>query len=187
LSAANPPQVVGLLVGGNTGAFSYRSSDWQKMLQFMRETHAALGIRWLVTTSRRSGPKIAAALAELAADPSGGVAQFIDYHTAGPGTLADILARAEAILVTSDSTTMISEAIGACLPVIGIEPDGVRQEERETEYRAFLSSRGWYRALRFSELTPPRFLSALSEIVPRQTSALDELAAALAERLPQLF
>jgi hypothetical protein len=181
------PKLVGVLVGGDTGAFAYSSGDWENLVRFMREAHDSLGVRWLATTSRRSDRDVTAALARLAADPGGGVDQFIDYRAAGPGTLADILAKADAILVTADSTTMISEAVAARLPVVGVLPDGTAIEEREEEYRGFLTDRGWYRPLTFSELTPARFLAALSEIAPRQTSALDELATALAERLPQLL
>jgi mitochondrial fission protein ELM1 len=187
LGPANLPKLVGVLIGGDSGAISYKADDWQKLLSFLRRAHQSLGLRWLITTSRRSGPDVADALVALAADRASGIDKFIDYRTSGPGTLGEILTPAEAILVTADSTTMISEAIAARLPVVGMMPDGATQEEREVEYRAFLGGQGWYRALAFSELSPPRFLEVLSEITPRHTSALDELAAALAERLPQLL
>jgi mitochondrial fission protein ELM1 len=187
LGPANPPKLVGVLIGGNSGAVSYRADDWQVLLRFLRNAHQALGIRWLVTTSRRSALGVADAVAAMATDPDSGIDKFLDYRTSGPGTLTEILAAAEAILVTADSTTMMSEAITARLPVVGVLPDGAEPEEREAEYRAFLAEKGWYRSLSLSALTPPRFLEALAQIAPRQTSALDELASALRERLPQLF
>jgi uncharacterized protein len=187
LGPGNPPKLVGILIGGNTGTISYAARDWEKLLGFMSTAHQATGVRWLATTSRRSGRQIADGLTAAAADPTSGLDEFIDYRTSGSGTVAGILAKADAILVTGDSTTMISEAVAARLAVVGMVPDGAAQEAREIEYRDFLAGRGWYRSLAFSELTPTRFLTALSEIVPRQTSALEELAAALAERLPQLL
>ena len=60
-------------------------------------------------------------------------------------------------------------------------------EAREAEYRAYLASEGWYRSLPLSALSPETFLGALEEIEPRTSSQLDELAAAVSRRLPELF
>ena len=55
------------------------------------------------------------------------------------------------------------------------------------EFRDFLAGEGWYRSLPLSKLTPDAFLAALEEITPRTSSQLDELAAAVSRRLPELF
>jgi hypothetical protein len=81
---------------------------------------------------------------------------------------------------------MISEVVGACLPLIAVRPEATNHEPREMNYRDELTGRGWYRALTLNELTPGRFLEALEQVTPRTTSQLDELAAALSERLPEL-
>jgi uncharacterized protein len=182
-----PPRVIAVLVGGDSGALRYTAEDWSCLTRFLREAHAAHGTRWLATTSRRSGAGIGDALAAMAADASSGIARFIDYRTAGPGTLGEFFAQADAILVTDDSTTMISEAVGARLPVVSVSPANAQLEEREAEYRSLLASNGWLRTIPLPQLTPPAFLAALAEITPRQTSPLDELAADLKQRLPQLF
>jgi mitochondrial fission protein ELM1 len=187
LGRSNPPRRVGVLVGGNSGAFRYSAADWQQLVGFLREAHKTHGVGWLATTSRRSGGFIADALTAMAADASTGVEKFIDFRTAGPGTLGEIFAAADAILCTDDSTTMISEAVGACLPVVSLQPDASALEAREAEYRQLLARNGWYRALPLSQLTPQAFLGALEEIEPRTSSQLDELASALRQRLPQLF
>ena len=44
-------------------------------------------MRWLATTSRRSGRFIADALAAMAQTGEGGLETFIDFRTAGAGTL----------------------------------------------------------------------------------------------------
>jgi uncharacterized protein len=186
-SRAAPPARVGLLVGGNSGAFRYRQKDWLQLTGFLRDAHRAHGIRWLATTSRRSGSSIGDALAAMAAEPDSGLETFVDFRTAGPGTLASIFAEADAILCTDDSTSMLSEAVGACLPVVAITPQSCALEVREAEYRQLLAARGWYRSLPLARLTPDAFLAALQEITPRTSSARDELAAAIAQRLPMLF
>jgi mitochondrial fission protein ELM1 len=187
LGRDHPPARVGVLIGGNSGAFRYRPTDWLRLTGFMREAHRPHGIAWLATTSRRSGAFIGNALAAMASEADSGVGTFIDFRTAGPGTLARIFAEADAILCTDDSTSMLSEAIGACLPVVAVAPERCALEPREAEYRRLLAERGWYRRLRLAELTPATFLAALEEIAPRTTSAHDELAAAIGQRLPLLF
>ena len=82
---------------------------------------------------------------------------------------------------------MLSEAIGARLPVVSVGPAASALEAREAEYRQFLAREGWYRSLALSRLAPEVFLAALDEITPRTSSQLDELAAAMSRRLPELF
>jgi mitochondrial fission protein ELM1 len=183
----NPPARVGVLIGGNSGAFRYAPGDWQRLTRFLREAHREHGMRWLATTSRRSDAVITRALTELSSEPDGGIERFIDYRTAGPGTVAEILAAADAILCTDDSSSMLTEAVGACLPVVSVSPQKCTLEPREAEYRATLTAEGWYRALPLTRLTPAAFLAALGEIAPRSRSQLDELATAVSGRLPELF
>ena len=183
----NPPGRVGMLIGGNSGAHRFGAEDWSQLTRFLHDAHHSHGIRWLAATSRRSGSAIGDALAAMAAKGKGGLDTFIDFRTAGPGTLPQIFSAADAILCTDDSTTMISEAVGARLPVVSVTPAASALEGREAEYRAFLASESWYRSLALSELTPDTFLAALEEITPRTSSQLDELAAAVSGRLPELF
>ena len=82
---------------------------------------------------------------------------------------------------------MISEAVGACLPVVAVSPETGTHETREIEFRRLLADRGWYRSLSLAHLSPESFLTALEAITPRDTNASDELAAAIADRLPELF
>jgi uncharacterized protein len=184
---SDPPARVGVLIGGNSGAHRYASEDWLQLIRFLREANRAHGIRWLAATSRRSGDFIGDTFSAMAVNKEGGLDTFIDFRTAGPGTLPQVFAGADAILCTDDSTTMISEAVGACLPVVSVTPASTSLEPREAEYRQFLTNENWYRLLPMPKLTPDGFLAALEEIRPRTSSQLDELAAALGRRLPELF
>ncbi len=184
---AAPPARVGLLVGGNSGAVRYRQQDWLALTAFLREAHRLHGMRFLATTSRRSGTDIAERLAAMAAEPDSPLETFIDFRTAGPGTLGRVLAAADAVLCTDDSTTMICETVGACVPLVALTPAASAFEPREAEFRRHLAHQGWYRRLPLAELTAHSFLAALEEIAPRTTSAREELAAAIAGRLPELI
>ena len=180
------PRLAGLLIGGNAGPFRYRREEWERLLAFAAELSRQWGTRWLVSTSRRTSDSVADRIAALAKDDSV-IARFIDYRTAGPGTLAEIFGKAEVILCTEDSSTMISEAVSARLPVVGVAPAAHRFTDEEQDYRDFMIGSGWCRVLPIAALTPASFAKALSEIEPLKQSPLDTLAAKLRQRLPELF
>jgi mitochondrial fission protein ELM1 len=180
------PEVAGLLVGGNAGAFRYKRHEWERLLSFVTEVSKAWGTRWLVSTSRRTPDAVADRIAALAKDESV-IAKFIDFRTAGPGTLPEIFSKAEVVVCTEDSSTMISEAVSARLPVVGVAPQAHRFTEEETAYRDFLMKNGWCRTLPIADLSPETFAAALAEVEPIQENPLDALAAKLKERLPELF
>ncbi|MBE3110657.1 MAG: mitochondrial fission ELM1 family protein [Acidobacteria bacterium] len=181
-----PPRKIGLLIGGNAGPFRYRRKDWDRLLAFISAVSAAWGTRWLISTSRRTPEDFADRIAALAQD-NGTIERFIDFRTAGPGTLPEIFANVDVIVCTEDSSTMISEAVCARLPVVGVAPMAHRFTEEEAAYRNYLIKNDWCRVLPIAELTPERFAAALSEIVTLRKNPLDTLAAKLKERLPELF
>jgi mitochondrial fission protein ELM1 len=180
------PRLAGLLIGGNAGPFRYKVEEWDRLLTFAAEVSRAWGTQWLVSTSRRTSASVADKIAALAKD-NRLIARFIDYRTAGAGTLPEIFGKADVIVCTEDSSTMISEAVTARLPVVGVAPGAHRFTDDEQEYRDFMIANGWCRALPIAELTPQTFARALSEIEPLRDNPLDALAAKLKERLPQLF
>jgi hypothetical protein len=184
--AANPPKLAGLLIGGDSGLFHYRDEEWRRLLDFARSLSAQWGTRWLVSTSRRTPDPIAEEVFALAKDKQV-VADFLDYRWAGPGTLPKIFARAEAIVCSEDSSTMISEAIAARLPVIGVSPENHSFKAEEAEYRGYLMKQNWCRYLPIASLDPERFGAALGQVTPMGENHLDLLAAALKERMPKLF
>jgi mitochondrial fission protein ELM1 len=101
--------------------------------------------------------------------------------------LLEVFAAAEAIVCTADSSSMISEAISARVPVVGVRPRRHHFTEEEQRYRSFLIESDWCRVLPIAMLTPEIFARALSEIKPMQENPLDTLSRKLKERLPELF
>ena len=186
-SSANPPPTLGLLVGGPSGLFSYADDEWQHLIATVRAVHASWGSRWLISTSRRTPAAVADAFAALAVDTSAGVAEFIDYRSAGPGTLTHIFAHADAILCTEDSSTMISEAVAARLPVVGVAPRDHGFKPEEAGYRALMRDRGWARFVALAELAPATLGAAMAQLTPLDTNPLDRLADDLATRLVPLL
>ena len=184
---AAAPKLSGLLIGGNSGLFDYTDAEWHLLLAFLQASHRALGIRWVVSTSRRSPDDIGDAVQALATKADGPVAEFIDFRKVGPGTLPRLFGSVEAVLCTEDSSTMISETVCARLPVVGVAPAAHDFKDEEREYRQFIRDQGWARYLPLARLTPTAFLAALNEVVPLAENHLDRLALQLQERLPELF
>ncbi len=182
-----PPGLAGLLVGGDSGLFRYSLAEWRRLLAFLEQSHQAHATRWIVSTSRRSPDWLGDAFARLAASPDGPIQRFIDFRTAGPGTLPQVFAAAEAILCTEDSSTMMSEAVCARLACVGVSPARHAFKDEEREYRQFLCQENWCRYLPLQELGPESFLHALNEVRPVRDNHLERLADALADRLPELF
>ena len=186
LQAGRPPRLAGLLVGGDSGLFHYAPEEWLRLGAFLGETHRSHGTRWIVSTSRRTDAATADAFAALAAAALGPVARLIDFRAAGPGTLPGLFAGVEAILATADSSSMLSEAVCARLPVVGVHPRRHAFKDDEGAYRAMLLAEDWCRFLPLDQLTPASFVGALAVVRPMRDNHLDRLAASLVARLPQL-
>ena len=186
-TASGAPRTAGLLIGGDSGLFRYTQADWQRLVAFVADSHTRLGTRWVVSTSPRSPDAIGDAMVALAKRPEGPIAEFIDFRSAGPGTLPRLFGGVDAIVCTEDSSTMMSEAVCARLPVIGVAPEHYAFKDEEAEYRTFMRDEGWSRSVALDGLTPQRFLSELALIRPLEGNHLDRLASLLEHRLPQLF
>jgi mitochondrial fission protein ELM1 len=187
LEPGEAPRVIGVLIGGDGGRFRYEAEDWRRLIGFLEAMTNAHETRWIISTSPRSPQSVADALAALAQRPHSRIDTFIDYRTSGPGTIKRVFAAADAILCTEDSSTMMSEAVCARLPVVGVSPRRAGFSDDEREYREFMRGRGWCRFVPLSALTPQSFMAALADVHPLRDNHLDLLADALSERLPDLF
>ncbi len=182
----NPPKLAGFLIGGDSGKFRYRSGEWKEILSLLRSINAAWGTRWLISTSRRTPDFVADAVAEMARD-STLVELFVDFRTAGPGTLRPIFERAEIMVCTSDSSSMLSEAIAVHLPVIGILPAAHGFKQKEALYRKMMQEKNWAQFIPLAEFSVDRFSVELAKVRPPSENHLDRLAEQLRSKLPSLF
>lgn len=179
-------QTLGLIVGGNSGTVRFGEADWDRLLEFVH-TMGKAGTRWIVANAPRTPETTSNRIAEMSAETDTPIAEFIDVRSAGAGTLGILLARAEAVICTADSSTMLSETVWMRRPVISVCPRGFQLPESEAAYRDWLSESGWTRQMQIEALTPESLRAALDEITVLDSNPLDALAALLEERLPQLF
>jgi len=102
--------------GGDGAGKTYRPTHWRTLGDWMNDLAARHGVRWLITTSRRTGRAAEDALrAALAPDH---VAYAVWWSRREERILGDLMGAAERLFVTVDSMSMISECVAAAKPLI---------------------------------------------------------------------
>ena len=103
---------VAVLVGGDSRHLSYRKTD---MLRLVEDLHglADQGCRLMVTISRRTPNPLRDAVKALTLETGG----FL-WDGSGENPYVAMLALADAVVVTSDSANMVSEAVSTGAPVL---------------------------------------------------------------------
>ena len=124
------PKLAGLLIGGNAGPFRYRPVEWERLLEFAKRLSQGLG-HALARLHLAAHARLRRRHDRRTAKDESVIARFIDYRTAGPGTLPEVFGKAEVIVCTEDSSTMVSEAVSARLPVVGVAPEAHRFTDEE--------------------------------------------------------
>ena len=109
-----------LLIGGKSRSHDFKNADWEKLAAGMTELAKREGIRWLVTTSRRTGKSVEARLKNLL--PPEIVADAVWWCHQPQKKLPAYLGAAEVIWVTQDSVSMVTEAVATDKPVVVIQP-----------------------------------------------------------------
>jgi mitochondrial fission protein ELM1 len=127
---AVPARVWALLVGGASRSHRFDDADYAALAEGANALARRQGIRWVVSTSRRSGAAADAILAERLA-PEAVVETTLFSRCPKPVTAA-YLGAAERVFVTQDSLTMLSEAIASDRPVVALAPADVRLARRSS-------------------------------------------------------
>ena len=131
---------VAVLVGGDSRHHRFRPDDVARLVAQLREL-AEDGVSLAVTTSRRTPAALLAALREIAAAPCHFLWDGSD--ATGPNPYLALLAGADAIVASADSTNMVGEAVATGVPVLLFEPSG-----GHPKIRRFLDGLAGYGAVR---------------------------------------
>lgn len=116
--AALPRPRVAVLAGGDSRHHRFTPQDIARLANGL-DTLAAGGASLMGSPSRRTQPALAAALAAAFARHGGWW-----WDGKGENPYLPLLAHADAILVTADSTNMLGEATATGRPVLVFEPSG---------------------------------------------------------------
>ena len=110
---ADGAPLLGVLVGGDNRSYRLTESVTERLVRILRSAHAKHGMKAAVTPSRRTGEAAERMLAEALSQAAWGTF----WGEAEPNPYLGILALAERLIVTSESISMISEALAAGRPV----------------------------------------------------------------------
>jgi mitochondrial fission protein ELM1 len=107
-----------IILGGPSGAHDFAPADVAR-LKAAAAAVAGAGYSVMATPSRRTPPELVAAVREGLGD-----APAFVWRGAGVNPYEQMLAHADAILVTGDSVNMVGEAAATGAPVYVFEPSG---------------------------------------------------------------
>lgn len=110
----------GMLIGGKSRSHDFKDADFEQLATGMAELAKREGIRWLVTSSRRTGKDTEAHMKNLL--PSEIVADAVWWCLQPEKKFPAYLGAAEVLWVTQDSVSMVTEAVATNKPVIVIQP-----------------------------------------------------------------
>lgn len=161
---------IALLVGGTAYRKEWPENEWDALVRLVRDVARDHGVRWRVTTSRRTPDEVGARLAALAGE--GVLAEFIDYRSAGPGSVRALFG-ADAVAVTEDSMSMLVEGLTAQRPVIGLRSAKVHDGYASEAISAW-AAKSW---------AAPSFAPSLA-ILPLGTVTADQFARSLVSLEP---
>lgn len=136
--AGLPPKKIALLLGGPTA--NGKGLTEIMGMELLRAVNAA-AMTWqagvMVATSRRTPDSLVAKIAPYIAAPK----MVYNWRQGGKNPYLGYLAHADAIIVTGDSTAMISEACATGKPVFIHAPDGMVQGKQARFIEALLRNR----------------------------------------------
>ncbi len=105
--------LIGVAVGGDLRGRPFRMEDAERLVRSLKDHQARSGGGLAITPSRRTPPAVRARLmAAFAEDPHAFV-----WDLEGENPYAGILALADRLVVTTDSVSMVSEAVATGKPV----------------------------------------------------------------------
>lgn len=129
-----------LLVGGDGSGYHYSEDDWQKLGQAMHSLSNRHGIRWLVSTSRRTHAKGVEILRRYATPQICEAA--IWYGVSSTDSLDAYLGAGERLFCTEDSMSMLSEAVAMSKPVVSLRPSETSTKRVHTAMLSHLEESG---------------------------------------------
>jgi mitochondrial fission protein ELM1 len=110
-----------MIIGGASRSHPYSEQDWKNLADGMNALAAKYGIRWLMTTSRRTGAGAESILKQHIL-PSN-IADAIWWAEKPEKRMMAMLGAAERVFVTQDSVTMVTECVASGRPVTVLRPE----------------------------------------------------------------
>ena len=113
-----------MMVGGSSKSHHYNDQDWQDLGNAMTTLARKHGIRWLLSTSHRTGRQAEQTLKAALAPTV--LADAVWWAEQPRKCMAAFLGASERTFVTQDSVTMVTECIHSGKPTTAVHPTDVQ-------------------------------------------------------------
>ena len=124
--------LLGLLIGGGTEEFKWREEEFSDLVKTVNETAKSLDFNFLVTTSRRTPGALEKLFEESWKNDARCKLLVLANRMNIDGVVAGILGLSQAVVVTGESVSMVSEAASAKGSVVVFLP-GARKKNSKIE------------------------------------------------------
>ena len=175
--ASEDERSIGGLIGGPTANAAFDARDWLRLADMLAECANQPGVSLRLATSPRTPSEAYEALEPLGARAN---VRLIDFRKAGPGSAGPIY-ECDAIFVTSDSMSMITEAVAAQRPAIALQPAQTKPHA-DDEAVETLAKDNYLRIVPLADATLQTLDAALMSITPMRENHLDILAETILSR-----
>lgn len=175
--AGGEERSIGVLVGGPTATAAFDEADWAQLARLLSDCAAATGVSLRMATSPRTPEAAYAALAPLASRAN---VRFIDFRDTGPGSAGPVY-ECDAMLVTSDSMSMITETVAAQRPAIALAPANTKPNADDEAVETLVRD-NYLRVLALEGATTESLDAAFASITPMRENHLDLLAETILSR-----
>lgn len=161
-----------LLVGGDGSGYKYDVEFYAYLVEFIKKISEEKNVKWLITTSRRTPLEIEQ---KLKKELDRHCAYFVAYHKQAEKVLLPYFGLCEAVFVTEDSSSMISEAISARKKqtyVLG--PEHANPDENYQKILEKFSEDGHIKRIKINKFL--EFQKIKFTFLPLAQSSIDEIA-----------
>jgi len=151
---ANGQRLWAIFVGGDGSGYRYHDADWHRLGAALQAMSAQYGVRWLVSTSRRTGRQGNAILRSYL--DASVCAASIWYEDESSEPLDAFIGAASRLFCTEDSLSMLAESLAMAKPVISLRPTDSSPSKTHRDALAYMVNMGLLLQLDFSALAQYR-------------------------------
>lgn len=122
-NGAIPQDCWTLFIGGTNRNHRFTESDWRGIARGVNELAQRHGVKWLISTSRRTGEDVERVLSEHILPEA--VKELVLFSRDPKAVVSPFMGSGKRIFVTQDSLTMLSEAICSGRDVVSLMPEHI--------------------------------------------------------------
>lgn len=173
-----------MVIGGTGAGYVYDEEDWLCLSLAMNQFSQKYGVKWLLTTSSRTGKSVEEYLGNKI--PADILADAVWYGSKPRKVMMSFLGAGSLIFCTEDSMTMLTESLMSGAPVISIAPKVHKENKRYLNQLNRLESMNILKRTTFQSLSSLDIAKVVAGSNPVDKDLSAELIAKLEKYLVRL-